>query len=153
MQDMKMKFSELQPDQILYSEGEIITKERSSFMNYKVTHDMLHIRGSEIRQAFEDISDRTNHSVVYEPETKQVEFYNTSRGVGRQLVLTYQERNGYLVPMMNDQDYKVNPMDCWTAYGYFQKLLETSLKNPVICFLGWVDPDSIEPLADYVDPL
>jgi hypothetical protein len=125
-------------------------------MNYKVTPDMLELRGPDVRQAFEveDISRRENYTFVYEPEAKSVELYNTSRGIGRRLQFIYQESGGHLFP--SEEECKMDPHDCKTAYAYFQTLLNKSRTFPAamtMCFLGWVDPDSIEPLADFLSPL
>lgn len=130
-------------------------------INYRVTPDMLQLRGPDVRQAFEveDIGTRENYTLVYEPISKRVEFYNTSRGIGRRLDLVYQEQDGCLVPKTEDKGYLINlnPLGCREAYEYFRKLYSHSAGLTAtysdICFLGWVDPDTIEPLADYVDPL
>jgi hypothetical protein len=45
---------------------------------------------------------------------------------------------------------EINPLGCSDAYDYFRTLYQKALGDRVTCFLGWVDPDTIEPL-DYAE--
>lgn len=88
-------------------------------------------------QAFEieDVERRENYTFVYNPYDQSVELYNTSRNVGRQLK-TRHTRNF--------------PFEQETAYRYFKYLYNkaTGMKDHPFYFLGWVHPDTIEPLAE-----
>lgn len=112
---------------------------------------------SKKRQAFEveNVQTRENFTQVYEPELKEIQFFNTSRGVGKKLELVYREKDGDLIPTFCKDfvlgEMAPNPLGCKTAYTYFTALYEKSLnivKSHPIVFLGWVDPDTIEPLDE-----
>lgn len=104
------------------------------------------------RQAFEveNIRNRNNFTFVFEPTTKQVDMFDTSRQVGKRLEMTYREKGGLLLPVGGPRNANMNPLDCFHAYDYFKALYDKSLRglSGDICFLGWVDPDTIQPLAE-----
>lgn len=109
------------------------------------------------RRAFEveDIRHRTNYTFVYEPTTKQVDMYNTSLGKGRVLDMSYREDEYGLVPVYPIHNrFSMNPLGCTKADDYFYLLYDRAL-NPIddICFLGWVNPDTIEPIEEGKDEL
>lgn len=88
-------------------------------------------------QAFEieDVERRENYTFVYNPYDQSVEMYNTSRKVGKQL---------------KTRHTKNFPFEQETAYKYFKHLYNkaTGMKVHPFYFLGWVHPDTIEPLVE-----
>jgi hypothetical protein len=112
----------------------------------------------EIRQAFEieDISSRKNFTFEYDPILKMVIMHNTSRGVGKRFDFAYKEVNrrvygDCLSPIDDEGQYKsgftVNPLNCKTAWEYFQKLRIKPTDGRHF-ILGFVDPDTIQPLDE-----
>lgn len=91
------------------------------------------------RKAFEveDINTRENFTFVYNPYDKSVKLYDTSRGKGKVLLTNHKK------------DF---PFECKTAEEYFNYLYRKSIglieHDYEIYFLGWVDPDTIQPLAE-----
>lgn len=92
-------------------------------------------------QAFEveDIHTRKNFTYVYNPYDQSVEMYDTSRDVGRKLI---------------GRKNKEFHEDCETAYEFYQHLYKKSFEidpdRPIV-FLGYVNPFSIQPLAEMED--
>jgi hypothetical protein len=114
----------------------------------------LSLQPDNVRQAFEveNIYSRENFTFVYEPTTKQVDMFNTSRGVrgGKQLDMTYREQDDFLMPIGGPWNALMNPLGCTKAYDYFVKMYNKSLSDfrGGVMFLGWVDPDTIVPIAE-----
>jgi hypothetical protein len=112
----------------------------------------LSLQPETVRQAFEveDIYRRTNFTFVYEPTTKQVDLFETSRGVGKRLDMSYREQGGFLMPIGGPSGAVTNPLGCTNAYKYFVTLYGKSINTFTggIVFLGWVDPDTIQPIAE-----
>jgi hypothetical protein len=102
----------------------------------------------------ENIWRRENYSLLYDPEEKVVSLYDTSRGSGNLLLMSYKEINGNLHGIYyrhgHYSDLQINPLEQKTAYGYFRKLYEKSVNefNPTAMFIGWVHSETFEPLED-----
>lgn len=87
----------------------------------------------------EDTNRRENYSFILNENTNSVAMHNTSRGMGN-----------YLMELFKD----TFPFDQPDAPTYFQYLYDKSLdfkSGYSICFIGWVDPATFEPLEDMED--
>jgi hypothetical protein len=93
----------------------------------------MRLQGQEIRQAFEveQIATRRNYTFEWSPEKGKLLVWDTSRGVGKKYF---------------DEDASE------TAYDRFKQIYETSIsmrgEGLLAPFLGWVNPDTIQPLDE-----
>lgn len=98
------------------------------------------MKSKYFKQAFEieDIGRRENFMFVYDPYDEKVEMYDTSRGV----------KGGKQIKSFFKTDF---PFNCETAYDYFVHMYNKSItfeKDNDFYFLGWVDPETVYPLAE-----
>lgn len=106
-----------------------------------------------MKKAFEieDINNRNNFVMLL--DDKKVLSYDTSRGAGNTLELTYTEEDGNLVPTFCTDfvlgGLQINPLGCKSAEEYFNKLKDkamTEYADHGVAFLWWVNPETFEPL-------
>jgi hypothetical protein len=118
------------------------------------------INNEEVKMAFEveDIQERKNYTFVYNAEERTVRMFDTSRGAGNTLVMVYQETsmNNHvaLFPTYYRDGHYSNlersPFNEDTAIGYFRALYKKAVHefNPSGMFIGWVHPETFNPLED-----
>lgn len=95
-----------------------------------------------MKKAFEveDILDRTNYSFVLDKD--KVYLYNTSINHTPIVMFTFPDDTDNII------FDSLFPFGCESSEEYFDYVYNKALNDTEVCFLGWVDSDTFEPLEE-----